>query len=81
MSRAELCKSCIHRYVCMKDKNISGDVFVPGNPMIFDNEKLYENYSDWKKAGFPCGDYYAEEGRNENENDSVKNGRAILPGA
>ena len=46
----------------MKDKNICGDVFVPGNPMIFDNEKLYEKYLEWKKAGFPCADYYAESG-------------------
>ena len=81
MRRAELCKSCIHRCVCMKDKNICGDVFVPGNPMIFDNEKLYENYLEWKEAGFPCGDYYAESGRNGHEDDSIKNGRAILPGA
>lgn len=54
---AELCKSCIHTKVCMKDKNIVGDVFVPGNPMIFDNAKLFAEYEERKKAGFPCDDY------------------------
>lgn len=54
---AELCKSCVHQKVCMKDKNLVGDVFVPGNPMLFDNAKLFAKYEERKKAGFPCDDY------------------------
>lgn len=55
--RAELCKSCIHTKVCFKDKNICGDVFVAGNPMIFDNEELFKKYQEREAAGFPCDDY------------------------
>lgn len=54
---AELCKSCVHQKVCMKDKNLVGDVFVPGNPRLFDNAKLFAQYEERKKAGFPCDDY------------------------
>lgn len=57
MGRSELCKSCIHSKVCMKTKNILGNVFVPGNPILFDNEKLWAEYKKWEEAGFPCGDY------------------------
>ena len=72
----------LYSQVCLHERQkYLRDVFVPGNPMIFDNEKLYEKYLEWKKAGFPCGDYYAESGRNGHEDDSIKNGRAILPGA
>ena len=54
---AELCMSCAHKKVCMKDKNLVGDVFVPGNPMFFDNKELFKKYEERKKAGFPCDDY------------------------
>lgn len=54
---AELCKSCVHTKVCMKDKNLVGDVFVAGNPMFFDNKELYKKYEERKKAGFPCDDF------------------------
>ena len=51
------CKDCVHTNVCMNDKNLVGDVFVPGNPMFFDNEELYRKYEERKKAGFPCEDF------------------------
>lgn len=54
---SELCKSCIHTKVCMKDKNLCGDVFVLGHPVLFDNHKLYEEYKKREAAGFPCDDY------------------------
>lgn len=54
---AELCMSCAHKKVCMKDKNLVGDVFVLGNPMVFDNKELFKKYEERKKAGFPCDDY------------------------
>ncbi len=54
---AELCKSCVHTKVCMKAKNLVGDIFIPGNPMFFDNEELYKKYEERKKAGFPCDDF------------------------
>ena len=57
MSRAELCKKCIHTEVCMKDKNLFGDRFIMGHPSFFDNRKLYEKYLEWEKAGFPCEDF------------------------
>ena len=55
--KSELCKTCIHTKVCMKDKNLVGDIFVPGNPFFFDNKILFEKYEERKKAGFPCDDY------------------------
>jgi hypothetical protein len=55
--KSELCKSCAHTKVCMKDKNICGDVFVAGNPMIFDNNELWEKYKEREAKGFPCEDY------------------------
>ncbi len=54
---SELCKTCIHTKVCMKDKNLIGDVFVMGHPMFFDNDKLYEKYKERERQGFPCKDY------------------------
>ncbi len=57
MAKSELCKSCAHTKVCMKDKNVCGDVFVAGNPMIFDNNELWEKYKEWEAKGFPCEDY------------------------
>ena len=56
--KSEMCKKCIHTDVCFKDKNICGDVFVPGNPMVFDNNELYRKYEERKKQGFPCRDYF-----------------------
>lgn len=41
----------------MHDKNLMGDVFVPGNPLFFDNEELYKRYKEWEAKGFPCEDY------------------------
>ena len=55
-----LCKTCIHTKVCMKDKNIVGDVYVAPNPWFFDEEykkKSWEKYLEWKKEGFPCSEY------------------------
>ena len=58
--KSELCKSCAHTKVCMKDKNVCGDVFVAGNPMIFDNNELWKKYKDREAKGFPCDDYQKE---------------------
>ena len=54
---AELCEKCVHHKVCFKDKNLVGDVFVPGNPMLFDNKELWKKYEERKAKGFPCDDY------------------------
>ena len=59
---SELCKSCIHHKLCMHDKNLIGDVFVPGNPMFFDNKELFKEYKEWEAKGFPCEDYMAKDG-------------------
>ena len=50
--KSEMCKKCIHTNVCFKDKNVCGDVFVAGNPMIFDNNELYRKYEERKAQGF-----------------------------
>jgi len=55
--KSELCKTCIHTKVCMKDKNLFGDIFVMGNPDFFDNDDLYAKFKEREKAGFPCEDY------------------------
>ena len=55
--KSELCKTCIHTKVCMKDKNVLGDIFVTGNPYLFDNADLYAKFKEREKAGFPCKDY------------------------
>lgn len=55
--KSEMCLSCVHTKVCFKDKNLFGDVFVAGNPMIFDNQELFKKYEKRKAAGFPCDDY------------------------
>ena len=55
--RAELCKTCVHTNVCMKDKNLFGDTFISGHPVFFDNGVLYQKYLEQKAAGFPCKDY------------------------
>ena len=59
--RSEMCKSCAHTKVCMKDKNLCGDVFVMGHPCFFDNDELYRRYKEWEAAGFPCEDYLQEQ--------------------
>ena len=61
MAKADLCRTCIHTDVCVKDKNLFGDVFVMGNPAYFDNQKLYEEYLKRKEEGFPCEDYIEDE--------------------
>ena len=55
--KAELCKTCIHTNVCMRDKNIFGDIFIPGNPMFVDNKELFKKFEEWKADGFPCDEY------------------------
>lgn len=57
MASSKMCESCIHHKVCLKDLNIVGEKFVPGNPIFFDNEELYKKYKDWEAKGFPCEDY------------------------
>lgn len=57
MIKSKMCESCIHTEVCRHDKNLVGDVFVPGNPVLFDNSELYEKHKEWERAGFPCDDY------------------------
>ena len=59
--KSELCKSCVHTKVCMHDKNLVGDVFVPGHPLFFDNSKLWEEYKEREKQSFPCEDYLRAE--------------------
>ena len=57
--KSELCKTCIHTKLCLFDKNIIGDdIFVPGNPAFFDNNKLFAEYEKRKEYGFPCEDYF-----------------------
>ena len=58
--KSKMCETCIHTNVCFHDKNTVGDVFVAGNPMIFDNRELYEKYKEREQAGFPCDDYQPE---------------------
>ena len=55
------CKDCVHTNVCMNDKNLVGDLFVPGNPMLFDYKKQYKEYKEREKAGFPCKDFLSVE--------------------
>ena len=59
--KAELCKMCVHTNVCLRDKNLVGDVFVAGHPAFFDNQKLYEEYERRKAAGFPCKHFLSVE--------------------
>ena len=51
------CESCMDHKLCMHDENLFGDVFVPGNPLFFDNKELYKKYKEWEAKGFPCEDY------------------------
>jgi len=57
MSKSKMCKTCIHTNVCRRDKNIVGDIFVPGNPLFFDNDELFKKYKEREAAGFPCNEY------------------------
>ena len=57
MGKSEQCRKCIHTNVCMKDKNLFGDIFIAGNPMIFDNEKLFQEFKKRQEEGFSCKDY------------------------
>ena len=57
MAKSELCTKCAHDSVCCNDKHILGDVFIPGNPMLFDNAKLYREYEERKAKGFPCNNF------------------------
>lgn len=59
--RSEMCRTCIHTNVCRHDKNLVGDKFVMGNPLFFDNRKLFEKYEKWEREGFPCDDYISAE--------------------
>lgn len=59
--KAELCKTCIHTNVCMRDKNILGDNFVPGNPMFVDNKERFKKFEEWEADGFPCDEYLSSE--------------------
>ena len=70
--RSEMCKSCAHTKVCMKDKNLCGDVFVMGHPCFFDNDELYRRYKEWEAAGFPCEDYLQEQKHGEWKTVSVE---------
>jgi hypothetical protein len=69
--KSELCKSCAHTNVCFKDKNLFGDIFVMGNPIIFDNRKLYEKYKERERKGFPCDDYLSIDKIKEDNNDQT----------
>ena len=59
--RSKLCEACIHTHICTKDKNLIGDIFVPGNPLYWDNQKLYEEFKKHEVEGFPCNDYISME--------------------
>lgn len=51
------CKTCIHTDVCIRDKNLFGDIYVAPNPWFFDEEyrkKSWENYLKREEQGFPC---------------------------
>lgn len=67
MPKSELCEKCAHTKVCFKDKNLLGDVFVAGNPMFFDNKKLFEEFKEREKNGFPCDDFLSIEERKVGE--------------
>ena len=55
--KSKLCKSCAHTNVCFKDQNLFGNIFIMGNPMIFDNRELYKQFKEREAKGFPCDDY------------------------
>jgi len=57
--KSKLCLSCAHTKVCFLDKNVVGDIFVPGHPMFFDNDELFKQFEERKAAGFPCDNYMA----------------------
>ena len=57
MKRPSICEKCIHAKFCLHDKLLFGDMFVPGNPVLFDNEALYEKYIAQRDADISCKDY------------------------
>lgn len=61
---SKLCETCIHQPVCMKDKNIVGDVYVAPHPVFFDEEyrkKTWEDFKEREAKGFPCDDYMKDD--------------------
>ena len=72
--RSEMCKKCIHTKLCYHTKNILGDVFVAGNPDVYDNSKLWKKYEEWKDKGFPCNDFFPEVVRCKDCKYNSKNG-------
>ena len=77
MAKSKMCESCVHTKVCLKDKNLIGDVFFPASPWFFDNKSHYERFKEWEKEGFPCDDYMGvvkcecEFGKNHEQGDSL----------
>ena len=69
--KSELCKLCAHTNVCFKDKNLFGDIFIMGNPIIFDNRELYEKYKERERKGFSCDDYLSIDKIKEDNNDQT----------
>lgn len=68
--KSKLCETCAHTKVCMRDKNMVGDVYVAPHPLFFDEEykqKAWENYKEREKMGFPCDEYQADGERKEEE--------------
>lgn len=55
--RSELCKTCAHTKVCMKDKNLCGDRFVQPHPLMGITEEAWERFKEWERQGFPCDEY------------------------
>lgn len=63
--KTEMCKTCIHNKLCMKDKNIIGmDLFCPPHPMLStpeERKEAWEKFEKRKKEGFPCEDYFSND--------------------
>ena len=71
--KSKLCETCVHTKVCMRDKNIVGDVYVAPHPLFFDEEykqKAWENYKERETMGFPCDEYQAD-GERKGEEDET----------
>ena len=75
--KAELCKTCAHTKVCIKDKNRCGDMFVMGHPCFFNNDELYRRYKEWEAAGFPCDDYISENAIQDAYDRGIKDGAEL----
>lgn len=84
---SDLCKRCVHAKVCFNDKNLFGDVFIPGNPMLFDNRELFKKYEERKAKGFPCDNFLelvrCEDCKHRDDDDDFCTGRgypnALVP--